>query len=66
MFLKIKEQTDYDLLLLKDDKNWLMDVLLGNGLRKKEVREKIGIAVTRFRAVALKIRRQVLRQSAEV
>jgi hypothetical protein len=66
MFLKIKEQTDYGLLKLKDDKKWLLDVLLGHGLQKKEVREKIGIAVTRFIAIALKIRRQVLSQSAEV
>ncbi len=62
MFARIKDQTGYDLLLLKEDKSWLLDVLLGHGLRKKEVREKIGIAVTTFIAVASKIRRQYLGQ----
>jgi hypothetical protein len=57
MFAKINVHTGYDLLLLKEDRSWLLDVLLGHGLQKKEVREKIGKAVTKFLAVALKIRR---------
>jgi hypothetical protein len=58
MFSKIFEQTGYNLLRMKEDKNWLLDVLLGHGLKKKEVREKIGKAVTWFIAVAMKIRSQ--------
>ena len=60
MYTKIKEQTGYNLLMLKEDKGWLLDVLLGHGLQKKDVREKIGKAVMKFIAVALKIRSQDL------
>jgi hypothetical protein len=40
MFAKIKEQTNYDITLMKDNEDWLMDVLLGHGLKSKDVREK--------------------------
>jgi hypothetical protein len=63
MFARILEQTGYDLLSMKDDKNWLMEVLLGHGLKKKEVRENIGKAVAAFIAVALRIRKQNLSQT---
>ena len=39
MYTKIKEQTGYDFLLLKEDKSWLLDALIGHGLQKKDVRE---------------------------
>ena len=58
MYTKIKEQTGYDFLLLKEDKSWLLDALIGHGLQKKDVREKVGKAVMKFIAVATKIRRQ--------
>jgi len=45
MYRKIFEQTGYNLLLLKDDKKWLLDVLMGHGLKDKEVREKVGKSV---------------------
>ena len=51
-----KEQTGYDFLLLKEDKSWLLDALILQ--KKKDVREKVGKAVMKFIAVAMKIRRQ--------
>ena len=63
MFAKVLDQTGYDLLLMKDDKNWLMDVLIGHGLKKKDVRENIGKAVAAFIAVAMQIRKQNLIQA---
>ena len=63
MYTKISEQTGYDLLHMKDDKNWLMGVLLGHGLTKKDVREKVGKAVAAFIAVAMQIRKQNLSQA---
>jgi hypothetical protein len=60
MYKRISDQTGYNLLLLKDDKNWLMDVLLGHGLQRKEVREKVGTAVATYVALAMKIRKQDL------
>ena len=30
---------------MRDNKDWMMDVLLGHGLKRKEVREQIGKAV---------------------
>ena len=60
MYKRISDQTGYNLLLLKDDKNWLMDVLLGHGLQRKEVREKVGTAVATYVALAMKIRKQNL------
>ena len=60
MYKRISDQTGYNLLLLKDDKNWLMDVLLGHGLQRKEVREKVGTAVSKYVALAMKIRKQNL------
>ena len=66
MYRKIFDQTGFNLLLLKDDKKWLLDVLMGHGLKDKEAREKVGKAVSTFLAVAMKIRSQNLSQSAEV
>ena len=66
MYRKILDQTGFNLLLLKDDKKWLLDVLMGHGLKDKEAREKVGKAVSTFLAVAMKIRSQNLSQSAEV
>lgn len=60
MFLKIREQTGYDLQIWSDDRVWLMDVLLGHGLRRKETRECIGKAVSSFIAVAMRIRKRTL------
>ena len=40
-----------------------MDVLIGHGLKKKDVRENIGKAVAAFIAVAMQIRKQNLIQA---
>ena len=45
---------------MRDNKDWMMDVLLGHGLKRKEVREQIGKAVATFIAVAMRIRKQNL------
>ena len=63
MFAKIHEQTGYDLLTMKDNQNWLMDVLMGHGLKGKKVREKIGKAVAAFVAIAMRLRKQNLSQT---
>ena len=62
MFRNIKQQTGYDLAVMRDNSEWLLDVLIGHGLKKKEVREKIGKAVTTFIAVAMRIREKNLIQ----
>ena len=41
-----------------DNTDWMMDSLLGHGLRKKEVREQIGRMVAEFISVAMRIRKQ--------
>ena len=53
MFAKIRYQTGYDLLTMMDSKDWLMDVLLGHGLKSKEVRQKVGKAA--LIAVAMRL-----------
>jgi hypothetical protein len=60
MFEKINQITGYNLLTMRDNKDWMMDVLLGHGLKRKEVREHIGKAVATFIAVAMRIRKQNL------
>ena len=60
MFEKINQITGYNLLTMRDNKDWMMDVLLGHGLKRKEVREQIGKAVATFIAVAMRIRKQNL------
>ena len=60
MFEKINQITGYNLLTMRDNKDWMMDVLLGHGLKRKEVREQIGKAVATFIAVAMRIRTQNL------
>ena len=54
MFEKINQITGYNLLTMRDNKDWMMDVLLGHGLKRKEVREQIGKAVATFIAVAIR------------
>ena len=60
MFEKINQITGYNLLTMRDNKDWMMDVLLGHGLKRKEVREQIGKAVATFIAVAMRVRKQNL------
>ena len=60
MFAKIR----YDLLTM-DSKDWLMDVLLGHGLKSKEVRQKVGKAVAAFIAVAMRLRKKECQQMVQ-
>ena len=43
---------------MMDSKDWLMEVLLGHGLKCKEVRQKVGKAVAAFIAVAMRLRKK--------
>ena len=61
MFQRIKDGTGYDFIIMREDQNWLLDALIGHGLRRKEVRLKIGVAVASFIASAMRVRKQSLR-----
>jgi hypothetical protein len=60
MFRQIKLNTGYDLDIMKDDSEWLLEVLIGHGLASKVVREKIGKAVAAFLVAAMRVRRSWL------
>ena len=65
MFEKIRYQTGYDLLTMMDSKDWLMDVLIGHGLKSKEVRQKVGKAVAAVIAVAMRLRKKECQQMVQ-
>ena len=50
---------------MMDSKDWLMDVLLGHGLKCKEVRQKVGKAVAAFIAVAMRLRKKECQQMVQ-
>ena len=54
MFNRILQETGYDLMSMKDDPNWLLEVLIGDGLLAKETRRSIGTAVAAFLEVAMR------------
>ena len=58
MFRQIKDSTGYDLNVMRDNNEWLLDVLIGHGLPSKVVREKIGKAVASFLVVAMRVRQK--------
>jgi len=62
MFKTIKDSTGYDLVSMKGDPVWMLDVMLGHGLPKKETRRLIGMAVSVFIAVAMRVRARILGQ----
>ena len=61
MFNRILQETGYDLMSMKDDPSWLLEVLIGDGLLAKETRRSIGIAVAAFLEVAMRKRARILR-----
>jgi len=61
MLQRIKDGTGYDFIIMREDQNLLLDALIGHGLRRKEVRLKIGVAVASFIASAMRVRKQSLR-----
>ena len=63
MFAKIRYQTGYDPMM--HSKDWLMDVLIGHGLKSKEVRQKVGKAVAAFIAVAMRLRKKECQQMVQ-
>ena len=61
MFRLIKDSTGYDLNVMRDNNEWLLDVLIGHGLKSEVIREKIGKAVASFLAVAMRVRQTWLK-----
>ena len=61
MFNRILQETGYDLMSMKDDPNWLLEVLIGDGLLAKETRRSIGTAVAAFLEVAMRKRARILK-----
>lgn len=61
MFRIIKDNTGYDLNVMRDNNEWLLDVLIGHGLKSEAVREKIGKAVASFLVVAMRVRQALLK-----
>src|SRR5690349_6003981 len=58
MFRQVKDNTGYDLESMKDNNEWLFDVLIGHGLPSKVVREKIGKAVASVLVAAMRVRKR--------
>ena len=42
MLRRIKANTGYDLVIMKDHEQWLLETLLGEGLASKEIRRIVG------------------------
>jgi len=61
MFRQIKDNTGYDLDIMRDNNEWLLDVLIGHGLKSEVVREKIGKAVASFLVVTMRVRQALLK-----
>ena len=67
MYRRIKQETGYDLVSMKEseDSNWLLQVLLGNVLPGREIRHCVGKAVAAFVAVAMRKRTRSLQSEKE-
>ena len=63
MFKSIKDRTGYDLVCMAENQQGMLDVLIGNGLAKKETRSLIGEAVALFLVIALRLRARILKFS---
>jgi len=61
MLRRIKTSTGYDLVTMKDQEQWLLETLLGEGLASKEVRKIVGAAVAIFLVDALRLRERLLK-----
>jgi hypothetical protein len=60
MFHRIMQETGYDMMGMKDESNWLLQVLIGDGLPLKESRLSVGKAVAAYLAVAMRKRARIL------
>ena len=62
MYRRILQETGYDLMAVKEKEvsKWLLEVLLGNGVSRREARQGIGKAVAAFVAVAMRKRARIL------
>ena len=48
IFHRIVQETGYDMMVMKDESNWLLHVLIGDGLPLKETRLSIGKTVAAY------------------
>ena len=60
LFKNILAATGYDIRLMRDDAQWVLEVCLGVGLPQQETRREIWKAVAGFIAVALERRKKLL------
>src|SRR3569833_2170924 len=60
MYKQILVKTGYDMGIMKEDQQWLLEVLIGYGLSKKETRRFIGEAVAEFLVAATRLRAPIL------
>jgi len=61
LFACIKLYSGYDLEAFLDDREKMLDVLLGRGLARKVSRQMIGEAVCKFIADAMRVRKRVMK-----
>ena len=61
MLEEIRTSIGYDLKVLVDDVDVLMDILIGHGLRSREVRRTIGCAAAKFLSSVMSLRANFLR-----
>jgi hypothetical protein len=61
LFASIKLQTGHDLKAFLDDREYMIDVLLGHGLASQVSRRSIGEAVCKFIADAMRVRKRVMK-----
>lgn len=61
LFRRIKASTGYDIASMKENQQWLVDVLIGHGLANRQARRLVGEAVASFLAVALRLRARILK-----
>ena len=60
MFHRIMQETGFDMRVMKDDSNLLLQVLIGDGLPLEETRQSIGKAVAAYLAVAMRKRTRII------
>src|SRR3569623_639916 len=56
LYQRVKQSTGYDLNVAREDRDWMLAVMLGPGYLRKESRHPIGKLVAAFIAAAMKLR----------
>ena len=60
LYQRVKQSTGYDLDVVREDRDWMLAVMLGAGVPEKESRHPIGKLVAAFIAAAMKLRARIL------